>query len=465
MKIIIKSLANAEDNAMLQALYSRSAESVTTHLERVEQVGSGKFMSQYYLGYGHASIGDCGTDTVFIEGVSMLAAKAIEDNPLFAGQECSSRYIDFSTQEFYVPFVAVEAMEEIHQLYNKFRAFYTSSLEPLKAALRERFPKKENDKDTVYEKAIAARAFDILRGFLPAGATTNVAWSFRLSNADEHLRWMMHHPLEEVRHIGLEVYHQLWMKYPNSFRLDYAGFIDVVNLDAVLPEIEGEEKFAYLSQSDNFYLEAGEVGPFVKVMTENPNDFTECEVEPDYFETAAMWPSFQQRVKYTKLPKHSPVSRRTIRISGLVDFGSFRDIQRHRNMDCAMPLLTGQYGLHTWYYQNLTEELRREAYILLNEIEKAYNKLQPTHGYIDLQYIVPMGFCVGLAVRCTVNQAVYLAELRSGKTVHATLRPLAQAIGETLVGMGVPVFYDSEESDWTVKRGEQDIVAKASNEG
>src|SRR3954470_22058500 len=69
-----------EDLAMLQALYSRSPASVTTHLDKVRSSGSSKFMSQYYVGYGHASIGDCGFTTVFIENYSMLAAKAIQDN-------------------------------------------------------------------------------------------------------------------------------------------------------------------------------------------------------------------------------------------------------------------------------------------------------------------------------------------------------------------------------------------------
>ncbi|MBU0722132.1 hypothetical protein KKA93_01590 [Patescibacteria group bacterium] len=50
---------NPEDNAMLQALYSRSAGSVTKHVEKVRQSGSGKFMEQYYVGYGHASGEDC----------------------------------------------------------------------------------------------------------------------------------------------------------------------------------------------------------------------------------------------------------------------------------------------------------------------------------------------------------------------------------------------------------------------
>lgn len=56
-----------EDEAMLQALHSRSAEGVKSHLERLAKVGSGKFMESFYVGYGHKSIGDCGTITLFIE--------------------------------------------------------------------------------------------------------------------------------------------------------------------------------------------------------------------------------------------------------------------------------------------------------------------------------------------------------------------------------------------------------------
>lgn len=70
-----------EDEAMLQALYSRSAASVSEHLQKLAKTGSGKFMEQFYVGYGHASIGDCGTTTLFFENVSTLAAKAIQDWP------------------------------------------------------------------------------------------------------------------------------------------------------------------------------------------------------------------------------------------------------------------------------------------------------------------------------------------------------------------------------------------------
>ena len=57
-KIVILHDLHPEDGAMLQALYSRSPAGVESHLDKVEKAGAGKFMSQYYVGYGHASIGD-----------------------------------------------------------------------------------------------------------------------------------------------------------------------------------------------------------------------------------------------------------------------------------------------------------------------------------------------------------------------------------------------------------------------
>src|SRR3989338_1872863 len=103
MKIFIYDEFNPEDTAMMQALYSRSAASMAEHVEQVRKTGSGKFMEKYYVGYGHASIADCGSTTIFIEGVSMLVAKAVQDWPLYSGQETSSRYIDMSKQAIVDP--------------------------------------------------------------------------------------------------------------------------------------------------------------------------------------------------------------------------------------------------------------------------------------------------------------------------------------------------------------------------
>src|SRR5687768_2611855 len=77
-------LLSSEDTAMIQALHSRSTRGLDGHLAVLSKKGgSGDFMDMYYVGYGDKSIGDCGTTTIFIEGVSMLVAKAIQHWPLY----------------------------------------------------------------------------------------------------------------------------------------------------------------------------------------------------------------------------------------------------------------------------------------------------------------------------------------------------------------------------------------------
>ena len=142
MKIFINDEFDPESSAMMQALYSRSSASVAQHIEQVRKTGSADFMKSYYVGYGHASIGDCGTTTLFIEGVSILAAKAVQDNPLYSGQETSTRYIDFSKQ----PLIDPVHTEESQEILSKWIEFYTASTEAVRSHLKDRFPLEQGQK-------------------------------------------------------------------------------------------------------------------------------------------------------------------------------------------------------------------------------------------------------------------------------------------------------------------------------
>src|SRR3989344_853641 len=206
------SVINPESSAMLQALHARSIGGLESHLKILSEKGPENFMKNFYVGYGHKSIGDCGTASLFIEGISMLAAKAIQDWPLYSGQESSTRYIDFQIQPFKNP-AGTQEGEEIVESYRK---FYMEALEPTKEHVKKQFPIKEGEKETIYNKAIAARAFDILRGFLPAGSTTNLAWHTNLRQAADKIALLRHHPLLEVRNTAEAIERALLLAFPNS---------------------------------------------------------------------------------------------------------------------------------------------------------------------------------------------------------------------------------------------------------
>ena len=87
-----------EVQAMLIARYSRDPAYIRDRLpnteEELQKAMDG--LKRVYLSWNHKSVGQLGYTTVFFERVSILAAYFLEDTPYFNGQECSTRYLDFS---------------------------------------------------------------------------------------------------------------------------------------------------------------------------------------------------------------------------------------------------------------------------------------------------------------------------------------------------------------------------------
>lgn len=429
MKAFIYDEFVPEDTAMMQALYSRSGASVTEHARKVEETGSGKFMERFYVGYGHASIADCGSTTIFLEGVSMLVAKAVQDWPLYSGQETSSRYIDFSKR----PLVDPLKTKESKAVLDRWMKFYTDSQPKVEEHLKKKYPQKPGEDDGMYGKAIKARSFDVLRSFLPAGVTTQLSWHTNLRQAHDHLVLLKYYPLAEVREAAGKIQILLKEKYAHSF-----GF----------PEVPEQEAFRKLSmEKQQFFDEKDYAGDF-KFRTNIKRS-----------SLASYKKLLDKRPAKTGLPLFlGELGQCTFEF--LLDFGSFRDLQRHRNGVCRMPLLTTKYGFNEWYLAELPEDLRNEAKKLINEQKKAIAKLKGSKE--DKQYYVAMGFNVTCRVTYALPATVYVTELRSGKLVHPTLRRIAHKMHGALrkAFPELKLNADLEPDEWNVRRGLQDIKEK-----
>lgn len=198
--------------AMIQAKHSRSSLGFDEFVKTLSEEGVARFMEENYVGYGDKSIGDCGWATIFIEGVSMLAPKAVQDWLLYNGQESSTRYMNFAKQKFFNPLGTVEGQF----IQDEWRRMYSTYFEPLRSAFAEQFPRKENEKENDWVKAIRAKTLDVLRGFLPAGTATNFSWTMPLRQFKDELLWLRHHPLLEIREIALACEEALNERFPHS---------------------------------------------------------------------------------------------------------------------------------------------------------------------------------------------------------------------------------------------------------
>jgi thymidylate synthase ThyX len=428
MKIHIYDEFSPQDTAMMQALYSRSSLSVTEHVKKVRQSGSGNFMKKFYVGYGHASIADCGSTTIFIEGVSILADKAIQDWPLYSGQETSTRYIDMSKQ----PIIDPKGTKSSKAILDRWMRFYVSSQDPVKEHLKKKYPRKENEDEAVYKKAINARSFDILRGFLPAGITTQLSWHTNLRQAADKLALLRHHPLPEVKNIARDILSKLKVKYPESFCQQYT---------------KKQEAFWKQTVKKYNYFKPSKKENFVLYSTVKRN------------ELAAYKDILSSRPEKTSLPLFLG-DLGQIQFKFKLDFGSFRDIQRHRNGVCRMPLLTVSRGFNQWYLDQLPKELQKEAKILIASQKKEISKLDVPAEI--KQYYVALGFNVDCQVTYPLPAAVYVVELRSSRYVHPTLRKIAHQMYEALRKKfpELKMNVDLQPDDWDVRRGLQDIGVK-----
>lgn len=426
-----------EADAMLQALYSRSPASVHEHLRMIAEKGPEKFMSNFYVGYGHKSIGDCGSVTLFIEGVSMLAAKAIQDWMLYAGQEVSTRYVDFSTQ----PFINPINTEISSTLYQDLRSFYLSALSPLEDDLKLRYPRANEESETLYVKAIKARAFDILRGFLPAGASTSVAWHTNLRQGADKISLLRHHPLEEVRMVAHALEKVLIAGYPSSFSHK---------------RYEATEAYNEMWSTKHYYLDDASCPDFQ--LTRDGIDYDELNKTDSWKEILS------SRPEKTELPKIIG-ELGVMQFRFLLDFGSFRDIQRQRAVYQRMPLLSSIHGFEEWYLNELPLKLRDEATNILKKNLESISKLQENGARKELiQYYLPMGYQVPNRLTGDIAALVYLAELRATPFVHPTLQKrahqIANVLTERLGTYGLHVYTADEVGRFDVRRGAHDITKK-----
>lgn len=418
-----------ESAAMLQALHSRSTGGLKSHLKILAEKGSDNFMKNFYVGYGHKSIGDCGTASIFIEGVSMLVAKAIQDWPLYSGQEASTRYVDFKNLPFNNPLGTKEGEE----ILESWRQFYVDSLEITKDSLKQRFPIGDGENEKTYDKAIAARAFDTLRGFLPAGATTNLAWHTNLRQAADKIMMLRHHPLKEVRDTGDAIEKALQKAFPNSF---------------VHKLYEDTENYNEYIMKNDYYYHNPSTSDFAITKNDIDSNFLPKEI-------------LSKRPAKTELPKHLAEAG-NMQIEFLLDYGSFRDIQRHRAVTQRMPLLTTDIGFEEWYISELPQELKDKATDFLKNQEEKIKKLNLSKE--EKQYYIAMGYKVSNRLTGSLPALVYLAELRATRFVHPTLRKKAKMLAQSLVDsfskFGLIIHLDEESDRFDIKRGEHDIVLK-----
>src|SRR6185437_6585987 len=178
-----------------------------------------EFYERVLVGYGDDSVAELAGAHVAVEQTSTLAAKALEDSRIgISPLEKSTRYVRFDRPGLDGRYLYHRGSELADPGYEPaadalFDA-YSGLVEPATLAIRERFPQEEGETDRAWKSATRAKALDLLRGLLPAGALTNLGL-FGNGRAFEYLITKLSaHDLPECQALAVGLHRELEMVIP-----------------------------------------------------------------------------------------------------------------------------------------------------------------------------------------------------------------------------------------------------------
>src|SRR2546425_3853035 len=217
-RVLLDEFINVPDSGF-QALANTSGSSDDmVAVRRAEE-----FYERVLVGYGDDSVAELAGAHVAVERTSTLAAKALEDSRIgISPLEKSTRYVRFDRPGRDGRYLYHRGPELGHPDYepsaDALFATYSRLVEPVTSAIREKFPQEEGESDRAWKSATRAKALDLLRGLLPAGALTNLGL-FGNGRAFEYLiTKMAAHELPECRRLATDLHHELSLVIPAFVR-------------------------------------------------------------------------------------------------------------------------------------------------------------------------------------------------------------------------------------------------------
>src|SRR4051812_7531140 len=173
----------------------------TVGLRRAEEL-----YDRVFFEYGDDSVAQLGGVHLACEQASNLLTKVLEWGRLMSYLEQSTRYIAYDSRiggryRFYRDPEVLGSSLGLRYVGDMARLFDTyAELVPIvQDYYRERVPKDPGDTDFVYRQAVRAKAFDALRGILPAASLSNVGIYGTGQGYEQLLLRMRAHPLPEAR--------------------------------------------------------------------------------------------------------------------------------------------------------------------------------------------------------------------------------------------------------------------------
>jgi thymidylate synthase ThyX len=426
----------------------------TIGLRRAEEL-----YDRVFFEYGDDSVAQLGGVHLACEQASNVLTKVLEWGRLMSYLEQSTRYIPYDTRiggryRYYRDPEVLQSSLGTRYVGDMDRLFdsYGQLVPVMSDFFRDAFPKGPGDSDFVHRQAIRAKAFDTLRGILPAASLSNVGIYGTGQGYEALLLRMRSHWLPEARAYADMMLVELRKVIPSFLkRVDLPGrgvawsdYLEstrtaTADLAAELlgdPAGSGTGAGSMLAGDDAGAADVTLVDhdpdaevKMVAAMLYPHSHLGEADLEQ---QVRAM--STEDRLRVVRAytgdrsnRRHKPgraLERCSYRFDVLADYGAFRDLQRHRMLTVDWQQLSPRHG----YVRPAAVELAGCSADFDEAMERSALLHDAMVGEFPNQapYAVSFGYRVRFSMQMNAREAMHLIELRTTPQGHAAYRRVAQ---------------------------------------
>ena len=406
-----------------------------------------KLYHRIFFEYGDDSVAQLGGVHLACEQASNLLTKVLEWGRLMSYLEQSTRYISYDSRfggryRYYRDPEIMESSFGARYIGDMDRIFdtYAHLVPQMQDFVREQFPKHPDDGDFVYRQAVKAKAFDALRGLLPAASLSNVGIYGTGQAYEALLLRMRSHPLPESRYYADLMLRELrkvipsflervdredrgvvWSEYMQETREDTA---DVVA--ALFPEGSIVDPSPTVRLVD--FDPEGEVKMIASMM------YPHSTMSEDQLERRVAGMNHEDRMAVARAyvgdrrnRRHKPgraLERPFYRFDVLVDYGAFRDLQRHRMLSMDWQNLSPHHGYISSPLVNAAG--MGSVYEEAMERSAALYDLLVDDFPDQASYAINLAYKIRFNMNINARSAMHLIELRTTPQGHPSYREVGQ---------------------------------------
>jgi thymidylate synthase ThyX len=414
-----------------------------------EGARAAQLYERIFLGYGDDSVAQLGGAHIACEWCSNILTKVLQRPRLGAYLEQSTRYIAYDApmdeRGRYRYYRSPELGPGYEAAMDAIFGIYSASLPVVTAWVAGRYPRGEGESEAAHARATKAKAFDLLRGLLPAATLSHMGIYATGQTYEQLILHLLAHPLPEARRYGDLLLRAVQAVIPSFVarveRPDRGGrWVEHLRQRGAHAADEAEllelpERGQPAGPSVTLLRAEGDELDVAAALLFESSGVSETEIRAALAREPGRAAAIIRRLgDGRENRRHRPgrgLEAVRYRFEIVSDYGAFRDLQRHR-------MLTVQWQeLTPWLGAEVPEEVEAagagDAYRRALEISAAEHARLLADGQAErAQYAVCLGYRIRYVLDLNARAAMQLIELRSGREGHPSYRAVAHAMHERI---------------------------------